>query len=84
MEGGIEALNKEDQQALKEYVEEVSKVVQSVSQEHKDIHAAISKCGHVVDKVSHVTYNIYIHMCMYVLYNVVSLVLCARYQWREY
>ena len=65
MEGGIEELNKEDQQALKEYAEEVSKVVQSVSQEHKDIHAAISKCGRVVDKVSHVTYNIYIHVRMY-------------------
>ena len=49
--GSGETVTEEDREALKECVAKVSSSVQSISHEHKDIHASISKYGRVIDKV---------------------------------
>ena len=36
---------------MEEYASKLSATIQSVSQEHKDIHASISKYGRIIDKV---------------------------------
>lgn len=48
--------------AVKECAKKAKEASQSVSNEHKDIHAAISKCGRVIDKV-HVQCVSLMHMC---------------------
>lgn len=45
-----ETVTEEDREALKECVAKLSSSVQSISHEHKDIHASISKYGRVIDK----------------------------------
>ena len=49
--GSGETVTEEDREALKECVAKLSSSVQSISHEHKDIHASISKYGRVIDKV---------------------------------
>ena len=40
-----------DRESIRECITKLSSTVQSVSQEHKDIHASISKYGRMIDKV---------------------------------
>ncbi len=48
---GNNTLSVQERQAVEEYASKLSATIQSVSQEHKDIHASISKYGRIIDKV---------------------------------
>lgn len=49
-------LSEEDIEVMKDYIKQVSTEIQAVSQDHKDVHASISKYGRVIDKVGGASY----------------------------
>ncbi len=55
--GGDHTLSDEERLVIKECITKLSTIVQSLSQEHKDIHASISKYGRVIDKVRYFLFN---------------------------
>ena len=52
--GANHTLSDQEREAVQECSSKLSTTIKSVSQEHKDIHASISKYGRIIDKVINV------------------------------